>query len=74
MHTTETWLSENVSDLTWLQCTVLNKVPYQMLTSNRTGRNGGGVALIAKSHLKVKQTGEDQLNSANGKYRYITLL
>ena len=23
---TETWLSENVSDTTWLQCTVLNKV------------------------------------------------
>ena len=38
---TETWLSKNVSDTTWLQCTVLNKVPYQMLTSNRTGRKGG---------------------------------
>ena len=60
---TETWLSENDSDRTWLQCTVLNKVPYQMVTSNRTGRKGGGVALIAKSHLRVKQIGEGQLRS-----------
>ena len=31
---TETWLSENDLDITWLQYTILNKVPYQMLTSN----------------------------------------
>ena len=60
---TETWLSDNDLDRTWLQYTVLNKVPYQMLTSNRKGRKGGGVALIAKSHLRVKQIGEDQLRS-----------
>ena len=60
---TATWLSENDSDTTWLQCTVLNKVLYQMLTLNRTGRKGGGVALVAKSHLKVKQTGEGELRS-----------
>ena len=60
---TETWLSENDLDITWLQYTVLNKVPYQMLTSNRTGRKGGGVALIVKSHLRVKQIGEGQLRS-----------
>ena len=34
-----------------------------MFTSNRTGRKGGGVALIAKSHLRVKQIGEGQLQS-----------
>ena len=34
-----------------------------MFTSNRTGRKGGGVALIAKSHLRVKQIGEGQLRS-----------
>ena len=60
---TETWLSKNDSDTTWLQCTVLNKVPYQILASNRTGRKEGGVALIVKSHLKVKQIGEGQLRS-----------
>ena len=38
---TETWLSENDSDITWLQYTVLNKVPYQMLSSNRTGKREG---------------------------------
>ena len=59
---TETWLSKNDSDTTWLQYTVLNKVPYQMLTSNRTGRKGGGVALIVKSHLRVKQTGNTGLH------------
>ena len=37
---TETWLSKNISD-TWLQCTVLNKDPYQKLTSNRTGSKAG---------------------------------
>ena len=60
---TKTWLSENVSDITWLQYTVLNKAPYQMLTSNRTGRKGGGVALIVKLHLRVKQIGVGQLRS-----------
>ena len=35
---TETWLSDSDLDRTWLQYTVLNKVPYQMFTSNRTGR------------------------------------
>ena len=73
----ETWLSDNDLDTRWLQCTVLSKVPYQMLTSNRTGRKGGDVALIVKSHLKLKQIGEGQLRSfqfVNGKYRYTTLL
>ena len=60
---TETWLSKNDSDITWLQYTVLNKAPYQMLTSNRTGRKGGDVALIVKSYLRVKQIGEGQLRS-----------
>ena len=60
---TETWLRKNISYTTWLQCTVLNMGPYQMLTSNRTGRKRGGVALIAKPHLKVKQTGEGQIRS-----------
>ena len=60
---TEMWLSENDLDRTWLQYTVLNKVPYQMFTSNRTGRKGVGVVLIAKSHLRVKQIGEGQLRS-----------
>ena len=60
---TETWLSDSDLDRTWLQYTVLNKVPYQMFTSNRTGRKGGGVALISKSHLRVKQIGEGQLRS-----------
>ena len=58
---TETWLSENDSDRTWLQYTVLNKVPYQMFTSNRIGKKGGGEGLIAKSHLRMKQIGEGQL-------------
>ena len=60
---TETWLSKNDLDITWLQYTVLNKVPYQILTSNRTGRKGGGLALIVRSHLRVKQIGESQLRS-----------
>ena len=34
-----------------------------MFTLNRTGRKGGGVALIVKSHLRVKQIGEGQLRS-----------
>ena len=45
---TETWLSENDSDITWLQHTVLNKVPYQMLTSNRTEKKREGCGLGSK--------------------------
>ena len=59
---TEIWLSDSDLDRTWLQYTVLNKVPYLMFTSNRTGRKGG-IALISKSHLRVKQIGEGQLRS-----------
>ena len=59
----ETWLNNNILDTTWLQCMVLNKDPYQMLTSNITGSMGGSVALIAKSYPKAKQTGDSQLRS-----------
>ena len=34
-----------------------------MLTSNMTGRKGGAITLIVKSHLKVKQIGVGQLRS-----------
>ena len=45
---TETWLSKNDLDTTWIQGTVLNKVPYQMLTSNRTWKKGRGCGLDSK--------------------------
>ena len=45
---TETWLSDNDSDRTWLQYTVLNKVPYQMFTSNRRGRKRRRCGLDSK--------------------------
>ena len=34
--------------------TPLNRDPYKILTHNRQGRKGGGIALIIKSDLAVK--------------------
>ena len=51
---TETWLTDNQADQQWSQMTPLNRDPYKILTHNRQGRKGGGIALIIKSDLAVK--------------------
>ena len=50
---TETWLSDN--DEIWLKASDLNQHGYRTLHQNRPKCQGGGLAIICKSHLQVKQ-------------------
>ena len=50
---TETWLSDN--DEIWLKPSDFNKHGYKALHQNRPKCQGGGLAIICKSHLQVKQ-------------------
>ena len=50
---TETWLSDN--DEIWLNASDLNQHGYKTLHQNRPKCQGGGLAIICKSHLQVKQ-------------------
>ena len=49
---TETWLNED--DKTWLECCDLSKNGYQIQSSNRKNRRGGGLAIISTSSSKIK--------------------
>ena len=48
----EMWLMDN--DKVWIDSTELLRPSYRMLTANRKGKMGGGIALICKSTLKTK--------------------
>ena len=50
---TETWLTD--ADEVWVQGSEFHRHNYKMDECHRTGRNGGGLALIAKQDLKVKR-------------------
>ena len=50
---TETWLSDN--DEIWLKASDLNQHGYKTLHQNRPKHQGGGLAIICKSNLQVKQ-------------------
>ena len=52
MVVTETWLMDD--DKVWIDSTELLRPSYRMLTANRKGKRGGGIALICKSTLKTK--------------------
>ena len=52
MVVTETWLKDD--DKVWIKSTELLRPSYRMLTTNRKGKRGGGIALICKSTLKTK--------------------
>ena len=52
MVVTETWLMDD--DKVWFNSTELLRPSYRMLTTNRKGKRGGGIALICKSTLKTK--------------------
>ena len=51
---TETWLSNNIEDDTWVKCSVLNNNNLKLANVNRISRKGGGVALVYNNNLKVK--------------------
>ena len=48
---TETWLSDN--DVIWLKASDFNQHGYKTLYQNRPKHQGGGLAIICKSHLQV---------------------
>ena len=50
---TETWLSNNVEDDTWVKCSVLNNNNLKLANVNRISRKGGGIALVYSNNLKV---------------------
>ena len=49
---TETWLTDN--DEIWIETSELTKYGYKILTKNRIGRKGGGIALLYRSTLNVE--------------------
>ena len=51
---TETWLSNNVEDDTWVKCLVLNNDNLKLANVNKINRKGGGIALVYCNHLKVR--------------------
>ena len=52
---TETWLSNSDNDKVWVEACELNNNGLRMDTHNRKDRQGGGVAIVHKSHIKVKK-------------------
>ena len=65
---TETWLTEN--DQIWIDASELSKYGYKILTKNRIGKRGGGIALIFRLTLNVEWIDQQQnwkpLNSVYG--------
>ena len=55
---TETWLTEN--DEIWIDTSELTKYRYKILTKNRIGRKGGGIALIYRLTLNVEWIEQQQ--------------
>ena len=51
---TETWLSNNVEDDTWIKCSKLNNDNLKLANVNRISRKGGGIALVYSNNLKVR--------------------
>jgi len=51
---TETWLSNSDTDSLWVEASELNSNGLKMEVVNRTNRPGGGLALVRKSHIKIK--------------------
>ena len=48
---TETWLSNSVRDVVWLESNELVKDGYQISVRNTEGKRGGGLALIYGSNI-----------------------
>ena len=49
---TETWLSNNVEDDTWVKCSVLNNDNLKLANVNKISRKGGGITLVYSNNLK----------------------
>ena len=72
---TETWLTNKEMDIIWMDATELYKYKNSMYKHNRTKGCGGGLALICKSHYKVKtvkKVPQPPLNTLFGSLRLRT--
>ena len=52
---TETWLDDSSLTMEWVKTCDLNMDPYRIRVQNQSGRKGGGIALVHKLHLNVKE-------------------
>ena len=52
---TETWLDDSNLTMEWVKTCDLNMDPYRIRVQNQSGRKGGGIALVHKLHLNVKE-------------------
>ena len=52
---TESWLKDTEADQIWVQGCDFNRSPFQCHHANRHGRTGGGLMLICKSMMDVKE-------------------
>ena len=56
---TETWLKD--SDNIWIKSSQMRKNRYDITTANSKGRQGGGLAIVHRSHMAVKCSGRANL-------------
>ena len=52
---TETWLDNSDLTMEWVKACDLNMDPYRIKVQNQSGRKGGGIALVHKLHLNIKE-------------------
>ena len=60
---TETWLQSTLIDDSWVACSALNNEGLRMLTSHRSNRRGGGIAIVFKPNFSVSILKEENLIS-----------
>ena len=51
----ETWLTNSVRDMVWLESNELVKDGYQINVRNREGKRGGGLAIIYRDNITVTE-------------------
>ena len=52
---TETWLDDSDLTMEWVKTCDLNMDPYRIKVQNQSGRKGGGIVIVHKLHLNVKE-------------------
>ena len=52
---TETWLDDSDLTMEWVKTCDLNMDPYRIKVQNWSGRKGGGISLVHKLHLNIKE-------------------
>ena len=60
---TETWIGNSVADDAWCACSNLNNNGLNIITSNRSGRRGGGLAIVSRDGINVVKKQENELES-----------